>query len=178
MPRREPRTSQGSLPMRYLAALVAFTVSGGVIAGAPEEPTLHDGAWLQNGLRAYQRLNAHESVAEQDANEARAVSSYVCAVVETEKSLVMRAKLLAAAFQEGGRRKQPIDARTLRGMGQSLPLIVPLMQSGFPAANPSCDRVCLLVHDFLEKYPEVLDKGADVVVEKALLDAYGQTPQP
>jgi hypothetical protein len=164
--------------MRYLAALLAFTVCGSVIAAAPDEPRQHDGAWLENGLKAYQRLNAHESLAEQDASAARVVTSYVCAVVEMEKSLVMRANLLAAAFHEGRRRKQHIDARTLEGMGQALPLIVPLMQSGFPAENPSCEQTYRLVQDFLEQYPEVLDKGADVVVEKALLDAYDRTKQP
>jgi len=51
-------------------------------------------------------------------------------------------------------------------------LIVPLMETDFPNEIPSCDRALAIVRDYLEKYPEMLEKDADVIVERALLEAY------
>jgi hypothetical protein len=164
--------------MRYLAALLALAACSGALAGAADELPQHDGVWLQRGIRQYQRLSAHESLPDSDANEAREVSSYVCAVVDTHKHLVQRANMLVAALQQGKKRRQHIDAKVLDGMARSLPMIVPLMKAGFFADIPSCERALLIVQSFLEKYPEVLDKDADTLVEKALLDAYDPGKEP
>ena len=158
--------------MRYHAAVLAFAVCSNLAAGSPGELKQHDGAWLLNGIRQYQRLNARESLSDQDANEARVVKSYVCAVVDTEKYLVQRADLLAAALEEGRTRKKYLDSHVLDGMTQALLIIVPLMKTAFFANSPTCDRALLIVQDFLQKYPEGLDEDAGAVVDKALLDAY------
>ena len=164
--------------MQYLAAVLAFAACSSVLAGTATEPKQRDGSWLQRGIREYQRLNAHDSLSEQDADAARSVTSYVCAVVDTQKHLVQRANLLVAALQAGKKRKQHLDAKLLDGMTRTLPMIVPLLQTGFFADSPSCDQALLIVQGFLEKYPEVLDKDADAVIEKALLDAYDKSRDP
>ena len=168
--------------MRYSAVLMACAIGGSALviplATPADELPPHDGAWLQSGIREYQRLNAHEVLSDRDANEARAVTAYVCAVVETHNHLVQRANTLAAALAQGKQRKPHIDAQVLDGMARALPLIVPLMQTGFFANLPSCERALLIVQDFLEKYPVVLDKDADTVVEKALLEAYSEEKGP
>jgi hypothetical protein len=164
--------------MRYFAVMLACATCSSALAGAADELKPHDGAWLQSGIREYQRLNAHESLPDPEASEARAVTSYVCAVVDTHNHLVQRANMLAAALAEGKKRRQHIDPKVLDGMAQALPLIVPLMKTGFSASLPSCERALLIVQDFLQKYPVVLDKDADTVVEKALLDAYDEAKEP
>jgi hypothetical protein len=98
-------------------------------------------------------------------------------VVDLEKYLVQRANLLAAALEEG-RKKHNINPRRLDGMTEALPMLVPLMKTHFFTDIPSCDAAFVIVRDYLEKYPEVLTKDADAVVEKALLDAYANTNEP
>jgi len=164
--------------MRYLAALLALTTCSALATGTPEEPTPRDGVWLQHGIRQYQRLNAHESLTEKDANDAVVVTSYVCGVVSFEKYLVERANLLAGALQQGGKRKQPIDPRMRAGMARALPMLAPLMNTDFVTDAPSCERALLIVQDFLDKYPEVLDADAEALVEKALLASYDKTLGP
>lgn len=164
--------------MRYLAVVLALAACGDAVLGSAEEPPPRDGAWLQSGIKAYRRLNAHQSLSDQEADRARLVTSYVCAVVDTERHLAQRANLLSAALQQGGERKQHLDSRVIGGMRRALPMIVPMMKTGFLASDPSCEQVLPIVESFLEKYPEVLDKDADVVVEKALLDAYELSDAP
>jgi hypothetical protein len=164
--------------MRYLAALLTFAACSGVAAGTPEETGQRDGVWLENGIRQYERLNAHESLSERDANDAVVVSSYICGVASFEKYLVQRANLLAGALQQGRTRKHPLKPQVLDGMAQALPMLVPLMKSDFLTDPPSCDKVFVIVRDFLDKYPEVLDQDAGGLVEKALLAAYDRTVAP
>jgi hypothetical protein len=158
--------------MRYLPAFLAFVACGSVAAGPPEEPQQRDGTWLQKGLRQYERLNARESLSDEDANDARIARSYVCAVVDLEKYLVERADLLAGAFEEGKKKKRHLNPQLLEGMSRAIPMLVPLMQTDFSTDSPSCERAIVIVRDFLEKYPEVLDKQADALIEKALLATY------
>ena len=163
--------------MRYLPAIIALVACSSVTVGAPEEPKQRDGVWLQNGIRQYQRLNAHENLSEKETNDATVVTSYVCAVVDLEKYLVKRANLLAGAL-EGGKKKRRINPQVLAGMSEALPMLVPLMKTHFATDMPSCDAAFVIVRDYLEKYPEVLTKDADAVVEKALLDAYANPNGP
>jgi hypothetical protein len=163
--------------MRYLPAIMALVACSSVTVGAPEEPKQRDGLWLQNGIRQYQRFNAHENLSEKDTNDALVVTSYVCAVVDLEKYLVRRAYLLAGALEDD-RKKHHINPQVLDGMAEALPMAVPLMKTKFFTDSPTCDAAYVIVRDYLEKYPEVLSKGADAVVEKALLDAYANTNGP
>ena len=159
--------------MRYLAMVLALAACGAFAAGTPEQPSQeHDGVWLQNGIKLQQRLSAHESLSEKEAHEATVVSSYICGVVDFEKYLVHRADLLEGAVRRGRKKKQPIDPRMLSGMVQAAPLLAPLMKTDFLAENPSCERSIGIVGDFLGKYPEVIDKDAGELIEKALLAAY------
>ena len=160
--------------MRYLRAIMALVGCSSVTVGAPEEPKQRDGVWLQNGIRQYQRFNAHENLSEKETNDAMVVTSYVCAVVDLEKYLVQRAILLAGALEEG-RKKHHNNPQMLDGMAEALPMLVPLMKTNFFTDSPSCDTAFVIVRNYLEKYPEVLTKDADAVVEKALLDAYANT---
>lgn len=145
--------------MRHPAMLLALAAcSAAFAAGAPGERQQRDGVWLQNGIRQ------HEVV----------VTSYICGVVSFERYLVQRAELLEGALRRGKKRKQPIDSRMLAGMVQALPLVAPLMKSDFLSEDPSCDQAVGLVGEFLDKYPEVIDKDAGELVEKALLAAYVQ----
>jgi hypothetical protein len=164
--------------MRYLPAVLTLIASSGVIAGTPEQSAPRDGLWLQNGIRQYQRLNAHETVTDKEASDAMAVTSYVCAVVDLEKYLVQRADLLAGALAEGTKKKPHIDARMLNGMAQALPLLVPLMKTSFSTDSLSCDRASVIVGEYLEKYPEMLTKDAGALVDKALLASYLKTDEP
>jgi hypothetical protein len=161
--------------MRYLAAIVVLAACSGVAAGTPDEPARRDGVWLLNGIRQYQRLNAHESLSDKDADDARVVTSYVCGVVNFEKYLVQRANMLVGALQEGRKRKPLIDPRMRAGMTQALPLLAPLMKTGFVTDDPTCERVFVMVGDFLDQYPEVLERDAGALVENALLAAYTQS---
>jgi hypothetical protein len=105
------------------------------------------------------------------------VTSYVCAVADLEKYLVQRATALTQALHDGKRKKKHLDPQMLNGMIRSLPLVVPLMDTDFLTDNPSCDKAVVIVRDYLDKYPEMLPKDADVIVEKALLDAYTKPPE-
>jgi hypothetical protein len=106
------------------------------------------------------------------------VTSYVCAVVDLEKYLVQRADLLAEALQAGRKKKHYINPEKLNGMAVALPMLVPLMETQFFTDSPTCDKVLVIVRDYLDKYPEVLAEGADALVEKALLNAYAKTSDP
>ena len=139
--------------------------------GAPWLPPVRDGAWLENGIKQQQRWNAHEILSDKELNDATLVTSYICAVVDLEKELVRRAALLSKALQDRKKKKR-LDPHMLEGMTQAVPILVPLMSSDFLAADPSCDKALLIVQDYLTKYPEMLDKDADAIVEKALLATY------
>jgi hypothetical protein len=139
-------------------------------ASAPWVPPVRDGAWLQNGIKQQQRWNAHETLTVEELNEATLVTSYICAVVDLEKYLVERAELLSGAV--GGKKKPHLDPRLLTGMKRAAPILIPLIESRFASDPPSCERAQVIVHDYLQSYPEMLEKDADAIVEKALLDAY------
>ena len=159
--------------MRYPAMLLAWAACSAALAAAtPGEGQQRDGVWLQNGIKQQQRLSAHENLSAKDANEALVVTAYICGVVSFEKYLVQRADLLEGALRRGKKRKQPVDPRMLSGMVRALPLVAPLMKSDFLSEDPSCDRAVVIVGEFLDKYPEVIDQDAGELVEKALLAAY------
>jgi len=139
-------------------------------AGAPWVPPVRDGAWLQSGIEQQRRWNAHETLSVEDLNEATLVASYVCAVLDLEKYLVERAELLTGAVD--GKKKPRLDPRLITGMKRAAPILIPLVESNFSSEPPSCERAQVIVHDYLEKYPEMLEKDADAIIEKALLDAY------
>ena len=161
--------------MRYLLAILACVTCSGVTAATSASVTVRDGTWLQNGVKLHQRWTAQESLSNDDVRAAIAVTSYVCAVVDLEKYLVERATTLSQAVHEGKKKKQHLDPQMLDGMRRALPIVIPLMKTDFLHDGPSCDKVVAIVHDYLEKYPEMLPKDADVIVEKALLDAYSNT---
>jgi hypothetical protein len=158
--------------MRYLAISLVLATCNAFATGAAAGPEERDGVWLQNGIKQQQRLSAHESLSEKDAHDALVVSSYICGVVDFEKYLVHRAALLESAVRRGKNKKQPIDPRLLAGMVQALPLVAPLMRTDFLSEDPSCERSVVIVADFLDKYPEMIDKDAGELIEKALLAAY------
>jgi hypothetical protein len=151
--------------------MLACIAYNGAICSAPWLPPVRDGAWLQNGVKQQRRWNAHENLSDKELNDATLVTSYVCAVVDLEKEMVQRAALLSAALQDG-KKKKHLDPRMLEGMTQAVPILVPLMNSDFTTDGPSCDRALVIVQDYLVKYPEMLDKDADAIVEKALLATY------
>jgi hypothetical protein len=160
--------------MRCSVATLVCVAYTSVAASAPWVPPVRDGAWLQNGIKQQQRWNAHETLSDKELNEATIVTSYVCAVVDLEKYLVQRAALLSGALES--RKKKPnLDPRLLAGLTRAAPILVPLLESDFSADTPSCDRALVIVYEYLEKYPEALEKDADVIVEKALLEAYRRT---
>lgn len=144
---------------------------------APWLPPVRDGAWLQNGIKQQQRWNAHENLSDKELNDATLVTSYICAVVDLEKEIVRRAALLSEASQ-GGKKKKHLDPRVLEGITQAAPILVPLIQGDFITDGPSCDRALVIVQDFLAEYPEMLDKDADAIVEKALLATYNRSSEP
>ena len=102
------------------------------------------------------------------------VTSYICAVVDLESYLAQRAVQLSEAVQTG-KKKKHLDPRTLDGMTRALPMLIPLMSSDFLKDRPSCDKAVFIVRDYLQTYPEMLPKDADVIVERALLDAYSNS---
>jgi hypothetical protein len=164
--------------MRALAFVFVCVSFSAASWAAPWLPPVRDGAWLQNGIKQQQRWNAHETLSDKELSDATLVTSYICAVVDLEKELVQRAALLAGALQAGQKRKQHLDARILQGMTQAVPILVPLMKSDFTTDELSCDRALVIVQDYLVKYPEMLDKAADAIVEKALLASYSRSDAP
>lgn len=152
-----------------LVMLVCSAYTAGALS-APWVPPVRDGAWLQNGIKQQQRWNAHETLTVEELNEATLVTSYICAVVDLEKYLVERAELLSGAV--GGKKKPRLDPRLLTGMKRAAPILIPLIESKFASDPPSCERTQVIVYDYLQSYPEMLEKDADAIVEKALLDAY------
>jgi hypothetical protein len=158
--------------MRYLWSVLACVACSSMSWGAPWVPPVRDGTWLQNGIKQEQRWNAHETLSDQELNDATMVTAYVCAVVDLERYLVQRAALLSGAAGQGEKKKQHLDPGVLDGMRKAVPILVPLVTSGFSADTLSCDKAVVIVRDYLEKYPEMLDKDAEEIVEKALLAAY------
>ena len=163
--------------MRVLVAIVTCISYSAATWGAPWLPPVRDGAWLENGIQQQQRWNAHETLSDKELNDATLVASYICAVVDFEKELARRAALLSGALQEG-KKKKHLDPRMLEGMTQAVPILVPLMSSDFVMDSPTCDRALVIVQDYLTKYPEMLDKDAGAIVEKALLATYNQISEP
>ena len=163
--------------MRIPAAILVCITYSAAAWGTPWLPPVRDGAWLQNGIRQQQRWNAHESLSDKELSDAGLVTSYICAVVDLEKELVQRAAQLSDALQEG-KKKKHLDPRMLEGMTQAVPILVPLLKSDFTTDAPSCDKALVIVRDYLAKYPEMLDKNADAIVEKALLANYNQSADP
>lgn len=137
-----------------------------------------DGAWLRNGIGLYQRLSAsHEKLSEQETSHARAVVSYVCAVVDLERYLVFRTYLLNGAIADA-RDESHLSAMELKGISEALPLLMPLAKTRFFEDNPSCDRVLLMVRDFLLEHPDLLAGDASMVIEGALLRTYSDAVEP
>jgi hypothetical protein len=169
--RRVEISGQVRRSLRCLLAVLAFVACDGRAADDPEKAQQRDGVWLRNGIDQYERLNAHESLSENDANDALVVRSYVCAIVDLEEYLVLRANLLDRAVGDA-RKQHHINPQKLNGMAEALPILVPLMQTKFSTDSPPCDKVVLMVRDYLGKYPEMLTKDSDIVIEKALLEAY------
>jgi hypothetical protein len=159
--------------MRALAAILTCLTYSATTWGTPWLPPVRDGAWLQNGINQQQRWNAHENLSDKESNDATLVTAYVCAVVDLENELVQRAAQLSEALQEG-KKKKHLDPRLLEGMTQAVPILVPLMKSDFTTEPPSCDKALVIVRDYLAKYPQMLDKDADAIVEKALLATYSK----
>ena len=159
--------------MRVLVAILTCLTYSATSWSTPWLPPVRDGAWLQNGIKQQQRWNAHESLSDKEINDATLVTSYVCGVVDLEKELVRRAAQLSEALEEG-KKKKHLDPRMLDGMTKAVPILVPLMNSDFTTQAPSCDKALGFVGDYLAKYPEMLDKDADAIVEKALLATYNQ----
>ena len=131
---------------------------------------MRDGAWLQNGIKQQQRWNAHQTLSDEELNEATLVTSYICAVVDLEKYLVERAELLSDAVD--GKKKPHLDPRLLTGMKRAAAILIPLAESKFSSEPPSCERAQVIVHDYLQTYPEMLEKDADAIVERAMLEEF------
>jgi hypothetical protein len=163
--------------MRAAAAILTCLTFSAAAWGAPWLPPVRDGAWLQNGIRQQQRWNAHENLSDKELNDATLVTSYICAVVDLEKELVQRAALLSEALQ-AGKQKKHLDPRMLEGTLKAVPILVPLMKGDFNENGPSCDKASVIVGDYLTKYPEMLDKDAGAIVEKALLATYDPSREP
>jgi hypothetical protein len=160
-----------------LLAALAFVPCAGNAADDSDKARQRDGAWLQNGINEYERLNAHQGLLSNDTNDALVVRSYVCAIIDLEEYMVVRAELLARAVGEA-RKQHHINPERFRGMAEALPILVPLMQTKFSTESPPCDRIVLIVRDYLGKYPEMLSRDADVIIEKALLDVYSKMDEP
>jgi hypothetical protein len=163
--------------MRYLWCVLTCMVYSSATWSAPWLPPVRDGTWLQNGIEQQQRWAAHATLSDQQLNDATIVTTYICAVVDLEKYLVQRAALLAGALQDA--KKKQLDRGVGEGMRHAVPILVPLLASDFSAANLSCDKAVQIVRAYLGQYPEMLDKDADEIVEKAMLDAYrkaGENP--
>lgn len=163
--------------MRYLIVGLAVLAGTAATGAAPTLPSPRDGAWLDNGIRQYVRYNAHQVISEKETTDATTVSSYICAVVDLEKSLVQRATLLSGAVEEG-KKKRHLDPKLFDGMRRAASITIPLADTKFGTRTPTCERAILIVQGYLEKYPEMLGKDADVIVERALLDAYTDSSSP
>jgi len=163
--------------MRFLVAILTCITYSAATWATPWLPPVRDGVWLQNGIKQQQRWEAHENLSDKDLNDATLVTSYVCAVVDLEKELVQRAAQLSEALQEG-KKKKHLDPRLLEGMTQAVPILVPLMKSDFATDEPTCDKALPIVRDYLAKYPEMLEKDANAIVEKALLAGYDRSSEP
>jgi hypothetical protein len=163
--------------MRVLAAILTCITYSAATWGAPWLPPVRDGAWLQNGIKQQQRWSAHQNLSDKELNDATLVTSYICGVVDIEKELVRRAALLSEALQ-GAKKKETSRSAHLEGMTEAVPILVPLMKSDFITDGLSCDRASVIVQDYLAKYPEMLDKDADAIVEKALLASYDRSSEP
>ncbi len=163
--------------MRVLGAIFACISYSAATWGGPWLPPVRDGEWLQNGITQQQRWNAQENLSDKELNDATLVTSYICAVVDLEKEFLQRARLLSEAAQDG-KKKKHLDPRMLDGMSQAVSIVVPLIESGFVTDAPSCDRALLIVQDYLTKYPEMLDKDAYAVVDRALLATYDRSTGP
>jgi hypothetical protein len=157
--------------MRHRWSLLACVLYSSLSWSAPWLPPVRDGTWLQNGIKQQQRWTAHETLSDQEQSEATLVTAYICAVADLEKELVQRAALLSGALQDA-KKKQHLDPGVREGMRQTVPILVPLVAGDFGAKAPSCDKAVLIVRAYLEQYPEMLDKDAAEIVEKALLDTY------
>ena len=142
-------------------------------ARAEEAAPQRNGVWLQSGIELYRRMGGQEGLSENEAGRALIAVTYVCAVVDLEKFLVFRAGLLKEAVAAARRRSQ-MQPQELKGMDEMLPLLVPLMDTRFFADNPTCEQVLQIVWGYLGEYPELLPDDADVIIERALLDAYSQ----
>jgi len=162
--------------MRIVSLLAVIALSGSV-ARSQELIPPRDGAWLQNGIQLYRRMNEHESLSAKQTDEARAAATYVCAVVDLEKYLVFRAQLLKGAVAEATKRHRA-GSKELRGIVPALPILIPLMDTRFFQDSPSCDTALLMVRDYLLKCPGMLTQDAEVIVESALLDAYSDANPP
>ena len=166
------------IPYKRIVSVIFIIVAvSGIGAHAQSPASPRDGAWLQNGIDLYWRLSERDSLSAKETDGARAVASYVCAVVDLEKYLVFRADLLKRAVAEA-RKHRHVNQQELEGIQEALPILIPLMQTRYFEDSPSCDKALSMVRDYLVKYPEILSKDADVIVERALLDAYSKTTQP
>ncbi len=114
-----------------LAVLTLFNYNGWA-ADYPEITQRRDGTWLRDAINQYQRLNVHETLSGEESNNALAVRSYVCAIVDLERYLVLRANLLAGAVAQGRKKYRP-NAERREGMATAIRIIVPLMQTKFSA---------------------------------------------
>jgi hypothetical protein len=157
--------------MRAIAAILLSVTYSAASWSAPWLSPVRDGAWLTNGIKQQQRSRAHESLSDQEVTDATQVTAYVCAVVDLEKELTQRAALLTQAVQ-AGKKKKHLDPHLLEGMRQSAQILVPLVKTDFNEDGLSCDRALVTVQEYLVKYPEMLDKDASSIVERALLASY------
>ena len=80
-------------------------------------------------------------------------------------------------MREAKRKGSPRSAH-LEGITQAVLILVPLMKTDFTTDGPSCDGALVIVQDYLTKYPEMLDKDADAIVDKALLATYSRSNEP
>jgi hypothetical protein len=161
----------------YGLTLAALLMCNSGAAAEPGALPQRDGLWLRDGLDEYLRPAGEASAPDSKAAGGAVVRSYVCAVNDLEKYLVLRASLLGAAVQEDAKRRHSSQDR-FRGMADALPLVLPLMATRFSTQAPSCNEVLVIVREYLRKYPEVLAKDADVIIEKALIEAYSNAVDP
>jgi hypothetical protein len=158
--------------MKHLWFALACLTCSGISWSAPWVPPVRDGAWLQKGIQQQQRWSAHEKLSDEELSEATIVTAYVCAIVDLEKDLIHRATLLSEALESSKKKKQHLNSAIVEGMRKTVPILLPLAKGDFDASSLSCDKAVGIVRVYLDKYPELLDKDAESIVEKALIDAY------